>query len=45
MKSLEICPVCKSQLINREYKIQICNVCGYWTIKGTARLDPAMIFT
>ncbi|MFP4655332.1 MAG: hypothetical protein ACLFMM_06635 [Methanohalobium sp.] len=45
MKSLENCPVCKSKLKNKENRIQICEVCGYWTIKGTARLDPAMIFS
>jgi len=45
MGSLKLCPECNSKLKEDPGKdIQYCTVCGYWTRKESARLDPIMIF-
>ncbi|HOW14606.1 hypothetical protein [Methanosarcina sp.] len=38
------CPECHSKLENDLFSgFQYCTVCGYWTRKETARLEPLMI--
>ncbi|MFP4655690.1 MAG: hypothetical protein ACLFMM_08510 [Methanohalobium sp.] len=44
LNMLTVCPKCKSKLETKENGIQICKICGYWTKKGTVRLDPLVIF-
>ncbi|WP_370575286.1 hypothetical protein [Methanomethylovorans sp.] len=44
MKQLKECPECKARLHDRGLNIQHCEICGYWTRKGTVRLDPIMVF-
>jgi acetyl-CoA carboxylase beta subunit len=42
---LKKCPECNSELKNDCFgEFQYCHVCGYWTRKETARLEPIMIF-
>ncbi|MCQ1537305.1 hypothetical protein FTO70_16825 [Methanosarcina sp. KYL-1] len=44
MGFLKICPECHSELENKLFGgYQYCPVCGYWTRKETARLEPIMI--
>jgi len=44
MLFLKRCPECHSELKNDLFRgFQYCNVCGYWTRKETARLEPIMI--
>ncbi|MDD3043419.1 MAG: hypothetical protein PHV51_04765 [Methanosarcinaceae archaeon] len=44
MSCLKSCPECGSELENFSYgEYQYCKVCGYWTKKNTARLEPLMI--
>jgi ribosomal protein L37AE/L43A len=43
MNKLETCPECNSRL-NENENIQYCENCGYWTRKGTARVDSIAIF-
>lgn len=41
---LKRCPECHSKLENDLFSgFQYCTVCGYWTRKETARLEPLMI--
>ncbi|WP_048139041.1 hypothetical protein [Methanosarcina horonobensis] len=41
---LKRCPECHSKLENDLFNgFQYCTVCGYWTRKETARLEPLMI--
>ncbi|MCC4771914.1 hypothetical protein FXV91_17615 [Methanosarcina sp. DH2] len=41
---LKRCPECHSELENDLFRgFQYCTVCGYWTRKETARLEPLMI--
>ncbi|WP_410510032.1 hypothetical protein RSJ42_07905 [Methanosarcina hadiensis] len=41
---LKKCPECHSKLENNLFNgFQYCTVCGYWTRKETARLEPLMI--
>lgn len=41
---LKRCPECHSKLENDLFNgFQYCPVCGYWTRKETARLEPLMI--
>jgi hypothetical protein len=41
---LKKCPKCDSELENDTYiNFQYCPVCGYWTKKETARLEPLII--
>lgn len=41
---LKKCPECHSKLENDLFSgFQYCTVCGYWTRKETARLEPLMI--
>jgi acetyl-CoA carboxylase beta subunit len=41
---LKKCPECHSELENDLFSgFQYCTVCGYWTRKETARLEPLMI--
>jgi len=44
MNALKTCPKCYSDLKLNSEGVQVCHVCKYWTIKGTARLDSIMIF-
>jgi len=45
MKILTKCPECGSKLYNNSQRnLQVCPVCGYWTVYGTARLDSIMIY-
>ena len=44
VKQLDKCPECSSHLHEGEH-VQICGECGYWTRKGTARLDAIDLFT
>jgi hypothetical protein len=44
MLFLKNCPECHSELENNLFaKFQYCPVCGYWTRKETARLEPLII--
>jgi len=44
MLFLRRCPECHSELENDLFtEFQYCTVCGYWTRKETARLEPIMI--
>ncbi|WP_229395914.1 hypothetical protein [Methanosarcina sp. DH1] len=41
---LKKCPKCNSKLENDTFRdFQYCSVCGYWTRKDTARLEPLII--
>ncbi|WP_256622021.1 hypothetical protein [Methanolobus chelungpuianus] len=44
MKQLNECPECKARLRDLYQNLQHCAICGYWTRKGTARLDSLMVF-
>ncbi|AFV24336.1 hypothetical protein Mpsy_2132 [Methanolobus psychrophilus R15] len=44
MKQLKECPECKARLHDMDQNIQHCEICGYWTQKGTARMDSVMVF-
>ncbi|WP_199724129.1 hypothetical protein [Methanohalophilus sp. RSK] len=39
MTRLKRCPECYSEMEVSENGIEYCNVCDYWTVEGTARLD------
>lgn len=44
MSFLKKCPECDSELENDLFsEFQYCRVCGYWTRKETARLEPLII--
>jgi hypothetical protein len=44
MLFLKYCPECCSKLENELFsEFQYCCVCGYWTRKETARLEPMLI--
>ncbi|WP_167848864.1 hypothetical protein [Methanolobus halotolerans] len=43
MNQLKQCPECNAHLDGLDQKIQHCQICGYWTRKGTARLDSVMV--
>jgi rRNA maturation endonuclease Nob1 len=44
MLFLKKCPECHSELENNLFKeFQYCPICGYWTRKETARLEPLII--
>jgi ribosomal protein S27AE len=43
MRSLKICPECHAKFQADEKDIQVCKVCGYWTQKGTVRIESIMI--
>jgi len=38
VQQLTRCPKCGKRLYGCGH-IQICSTCGYWTLKGTARMD------
>ncbi|QLC50177.1 hypothetical protein HWN40_07955 [Methanolobus zinderi] len=44
MNQLKECPECNARLNQVDRNIQHCEICGYWTEKGTARLDTLMVF-
>jgi ribosomal protein S27AE len=44
MGSLKRCPECHTKFQADEKDIQVCTVCGYWTKKGTARIESIMIY-
>lgn len=44
MKQLNECPEWKARLRDLYQNIQHCENCGYWTQKGTARLESVMVF-
>jgi hypothetical protein len=44
MLLLKKCPECHSDLENNIFKkFQYCPICGYWTRKETARLEPLIV--
>jgi len=43
MESLKMCPECNAKLHTNKKGIQICKVCGYWTKKGTARIESILL--
>ncbi|AFV22450.1 hypothetical protein Mpsy_0237 [Methanolobus psychrophilus R15] len=43
MKQLKECPECKALLRDMNQSTQHCEICGYWTWKGTARLEQIMV--
>lgn len=44
-KYLKRCPQCNAELkMSADRDTQYCEVCGYWTKIGTARLDSIMIY-
>lgn len=44
MRSLKRCPECHAKFLTAEKDIQVCKVCGYWTKKGTARIESIIIY-
>ncbi|AGB49564.1 hypothetical protein Metho_1346 [Methanomethylovorans hollandica DSM 15978] len=44
MGSLKRCPECHAKFLEVEKGMQVCKVCGYWTKKGTARIESIMIY-
>jgi len=42
VQQLTRCPKCGKRLYGCGH-IQICNTCGYWTLKGTARMDSIVV--
>ncbi len=44
MRMLKRCPNCYTKFDTCENEIQICKMCGYWTKKGTVRLEPLVLY-
>ncbi len=42
VQQLTRCPKCGKHLYGCGH-IQICSTCGYWTLKGTARMDSIVV--
>ncbi|KXS40358.1 hypothetical protein HWN40_05855 [Methanolobus zinderi] len=44
MNQLTECPECNAHMQEVNEIVQQCEICGYWTETGTARLDSLMVF-
>ncbi|OPY20458.1 MAG: hypothetical protein A4E24_01138 [Methanomethylovorans sp. PtaU1.Bin093] len=44
MRLLKRCPNCHTRFKTCENDMQVCKVCGYWTKRGTARLEPLVLY-
>ncbi|NOQ32983.1 MAG: hypothetical protein GQ567_02105 [Methanosarcinales archaeon] len=42
VQQLTRCPKCGKRLYGCGH-MQICSTCGYWTLKGTARMDSIVV--